>query len=130
MTGSNSITTSYTPQGNGGIMSNYKIAWLLISLSACFVLFQNRTVLATGPVRKESHNAAEYYAWEKTPQGIYKQVKKSYFMDKELCDNVINVLNDMSTKEPPSNWVLSHTTDSTFECLPASVNPTSASSTK
>jgi hypothetical protein len=69
----------------------------------------------------------EFRAWEITPLGPYKQVKKSYFLNEDLCKNVINVLNEMSTKEPRSNWILSHTTASTFECLPATVTPRGAS---
>jgi hypothetical protein len=65
----------------------------------------------------------EYLAWEKLPSGEFKQVKKDYFLNKELCLNVVSVLNDMSTQRPRSNWVLSHTTDSTFECWPARVDP-------
>ena len=68
------------------------------------------------PSGKQVRNReGEFYAWEKTLQGQYKQVKKIYFMNEALCNNVIGVLNSMSTKEPSSNWVLSQTTDSTFE---------------
>lgn len=66
---------------------------------------------------------AEYFAWEKTPSGHFKQVKKDYFMNKKICRNVIDVLNGMSTQQPRSNWILSHTTDSSFECWPAFVDP-------
>jgi hypothetical protein len=72
---------------------------------------------------RPSAPADEYFAWEKLPPGHFKQVKKDYFMNKELCRNVIDVLNNMSTRQPRSNWILSHTTDSTFECWPASMNP-------
>lgn len=65
----------------------------------------------------------EVFAWERTPQGHYKQVKKNYYMDDKLCENVIDVLNDMSTTKPRSNWILSQTTDSTFECWPARIDP-------
>jgi hypothetical protein len=66
---------------------------------------------------------SEYFAWEKLPSGHFKQLKKDYFMNRELCRNVIDVLNEESTQRPRSNWILSQTTDSTFECWPAAVNP-------
>ena len=65
----------------------------------------------------------EYFAWEKTADSRYKKVNKNYFMDEQICSNVIGVLNEMSTAQTPSNWVLSHTTNLTFECWPASVDP-------
>jgi hypothetical protein len=65
----------------------------------------------------------EFYAWEKTPEGQYKQVRKNYFMNEPICKDVVDVLNAMSTKQPVSSWILSHTTNSTFECWPADVLP-------
>lgn len=78
-----------------------------------------------GPARNAVSAAAPggYFAWEKLQSGEYKQVKKNYFMNKDLCRNVISVLNEQSTQQPRSNWVLSHTTDSSFECWPESLNP-------
>lgn len=64
-----------------------------------------------------------YFAWEKLSSGKYRHVKKNYFMNKDLCRNVINVLNAMSTQQPRSKWVLSQTTDSSFECWPEKLNP-------
>jgi len=77
----------------------------------------------SGHFRTSQPGIREYYAWERTPQGQYKQVRKNYFMSEELCKNVINVLNEMSTMQPHSNYTLSHTTDSTFECWPADAPP-------
>ena len=65
----------------------------------------------------------EFYAWEKTEDGLYRQVKKSYFMNQSACESVVATLNDMSTKQPKSNWILSHTTELTFECRPANSPP-------
>jgi hypothetical protein len=73
--------------------------------------------------QEEAEKKAEFFAWEKTAQGEYKQVKKNYYMNEEICHNVIDVLNEMSTQKPRSNWILSHTTDSTFECRPARIYP-------
>jgi TPR repeat protein len=72
----------------------------------------------------------EFYAWEKTADGAYKQVKKDYPMDEQVCKNVIDVLNAMSLKQPQSNWIVANTTDSTFECRPAGVNPNGRSDTQ
>jgi hypothetical protein len=75
------------------------------------------------PIQPSGPRSDEYYVWEKTSSKQFKQVKKDYFLNKELCRNVIDVLNNMSTQQPRSSWALSHTTDSTFECWPASVDP-------
>jgi len=77
-------------------------------------------------LRSASPAEMEFHAWEKTPLGAYKQVKKSYFLNEGLCKNVVDVLNAMSTNEPPSKWALSHTTASTFACFPATVIPQGA----
>jgi len=105
-------------------MKNARLAWALVVLLTASVLIQNKTALERAFTGKESmKQAGEYFAWEKTADSRYKQVKKNYFMDEQICSNVIRVLNEMSTTQAPSNWVLSHTTNSTFECWPASVNP-------
>ena len=91
----------------------------LVPLGSCM----NETARKPSSSVQPSAPADEYFAWEKLPSGHFKQFKKDYFMDKQLCRNVIDVLNDMSTQQPRSNWILSHTTASTFECWPASVNP-------
>jgi hypothetical protein len=77
----------------------------------------------TKTVPSKSNREGEYYAWEKTPEGQYRQVKKSYFMNQHGCESVIATLNEMSTNQPRSSWVLSHTTESTFECWPADKPP-------
>ena len=107
-------------------MKDARFAWTLCVLLLALVLFQNRaTLVRTFSAREASKREREYFTWEKTPQGSYKQVKKNYFMNEQLCNNVIGVLNDMSTKSPSSNWALSGTTNSTFECWPASIDPNS-----
>ena len=107
-------------------MKSARFAWPLVVLLLAIVLFQNRTAIVGVLSRKYIGNRQEeYFAWERTPQARYKQVKKNYFMDEQLCNNVISVLNGMSTKNPSSDWVLSHTTNSTFECWPAPVDPNS-----
>lgn len=101
--------------------------WPVIAIVAVAVLLFERVGIVSAPSSiSDSSINKEFRAWEKTPIGAFKQVKKSYYLDEALCRNVITVLNEMSTKEPPSNWVLSHTTASTFECLPAAVTPRNA----
>jgi hypothetical protein len=95
------------------------LAKILLLLIAGFLL---GVFLPHRPAKHDSRTR-EFYAWEKTPQAQYKQVRKNYFMDNAICKNVVDVLNDMSTKQPASNWILSHTTNSTFECWPADVDP-------
>lgn len=73
-----------------------------------------------GPIKS---NGKEFYAWEKTSDGQYRQVKKSYFMAQRTCESMIRTFNEMSTNQPRSSWVLSRTTESTFECWPADVRP-------
>lgn len=77
------------------------------------------------PIRSPKHDSlsSAFYAWEKTRLGQYKQVRKNYFMDASICKSVVDVLNAMSTKQPASKWIQSHTTNSIFECLPAGVDP-------
>lgn len=105
-------------------MNVTRVIWPLIAISAVAVVVVIRPVDLLRPSGKQVRNReGEFYAWEKTPQGQYKQVKKNYFMDEPLCNNVIGVLNNMSTKKPPSNSVLSQTTDSAFECWPVSIDP-------
>ena len=96
---------------------------IAILVVCCFDAEHTSKKPSTSAGQRSGKRDGEFFAWEKTPQGQYKQVKKNYFMNEELCKNVINVLNDMSTKEPRSKWILSHQTNSTFECWPASVNP-------
>ena len=91
-------------------------AWLIAAaiVIACVVFI--------GPFHRPQP-LPEFFAWEKTQLGQYKQVRKNYFMDEVICKNVIDVLNAMSTTQPPSNYILSHTTDSTFESWPSNSPP-------
>lgn len=83
-------------------------AWLIVAATviACFIF--------VGHLHKPQP-LAEFYAWEKTPQGQYKQLRKNYFMDEESCKVVIGVLND--------DTMSMYTKGSTFECWPANVLP-------
>ena len=59
----------------------------------------------------------EYYAWEEidpTPKrrGIFKQVKKIYFMTNQVCSSVVSVLNRPQ---------LSNGSD--YYCFPAHIDP-------
>ena len=105
-------------------MKRARLAWALVALLLGVVLVQNRMAFQRVFSAKEPNSQqGEYFAWEKTPDARYKQVKKNYFMNAEPCNNVIGVLNEASRDRPRSDWVLSQTTDSTFECWPASVDP-------
>ena len=46
----------------------------------------------------------EFYAWEKTPHGEYKQVRKNYFMSEALCKNVVDALNASTTDTKFESW--------------------------
>jgi hypothetical protein len=115
-----------------GIAANPRSAVGLIvrraGLLALFMAIQTSGACKNHSVRQPSSGRPatqtdEYFAWEKLPSGTFKQVRKDYFMDKAICRTVIGVLNDMSTQRPRTNWILSQTTDSTFECWPASTDP-------
>ncbi len=75
-----------------------------------------------GRAAAQDQNAqtGEYFAWEKTfevpAKPRYKQVKKNYTMDKEICRNVIQVLADAARSSQEATY-------SEFECWPASMNP-------
>jgi hypothetical protein len=98
--------------------------WTLLVLGVAIgVALGYRGNRSTESAQHNSGTRPEFYAWEKTPRGEYKRVKKNYFMDEELCKNVISVLNDMSTTAPRSDWALSRTTSSTFECWSARIDP-------
>ena len=109
-------------------MNASRLVWPAIAILAIGVLVLERVRTLPVGSRAASHaNQKEFYAWEKTALGTYKQVKKTYSMNEETCGNVVRVLNGMSTQAPRSNWVLSHTTASTFECLPANAVPSGSS---
>jgi hypothetical protein len=105
-----------------------RLVWPATALIAVAILtFERLDVVSRWRRPPPGSVETEFRVWEKSALGAYKQVKKSYFLNGGLCKNVINVLNGMSTNQPRSNWVLSHTTASTFECLPATITPRDAS---
>jgi hypothetical protein len=99
----------------------YWLAALIGVVIGVALMLVQRSTKKTLPLK--SNHPEEFYAWEKTEDGQYRQVKKSYFMDETVCKSVISTLNEMSTKQRRSNWILSHTTESTFECWPADRPP-------
>src|SRR5438552_18558312 len=105
-----------------------RVIWPSIAIVAVALLvsdkLQKQQIASTAASVRDNN---EFYAWERTPLGTYKQVKKNYTMNERACNNVTTVLNAMSTNQPRSNWILSHTTASTFECLPAKIKPRNAS---
>jgi hypothetical protein len=102
-------------------LSRYLLTGLIGVVIGVGLMLVLQSTMKTLP--SKSNRKGEYYAWEKTPEGQYRQVKKSYFMNQHGCESVIASLNEMSTNQPRSSWVLSHTTESTFECWPADVTP-------
>ena len=91
-----------------------RVIWPSIAIVAVALLvsdkLQKQQIASTAASVRDNN---EFYAWERTPLGTY--------------NNVTTVLNAMSTNQPRSNWILSHTTASTFECLPAKIKPRNAS---
>jgi hypothetical protein len=102
-------------------LSRYLLTGLIGVVIGVGLMLVQQSTKETLPLK--SNYSEEFYAWEKTEDGQYRQVKKSYFMDETACKSVISTLNEMSTSQPRSSWVLSHTTESTFECWRADGPP-------
>jgi hypothetical protein len=76
------------------------------------------SVVPANGEQSQASETGEYLAWEKVFDDAgnfrYKQVRKNYFLNRDLCRNVISVLAETSHHSA---------TYSEFECWPASTNP-------
>lgn len=106
------------------VLPNFWLAVVAIAFAFCAkqqsVNPRRTDALPHASIESRASQTDEYFAWEKTfddaSRPHYKQVKKNYKMDKEICRNVIQVLADAARSPQVATY-------SEFECWPASMNP-------